>query len=74
MLTVCFSVLLVCLSVTVGFGLPLIGAHLEMRNRREMVYANELLRQRELIADYEATIDAYRQYAQNDPELSGASR
>jgi len=74
MLTVYFSVLVVGLGVTVAVGLPLIGVRHEMRERREEALSEELLRQRKIIADYEATIDAYRLYAQSDPELSGASR
>lgn len=74
MLTVGLSLLLVDLGVSVGLGLPLIGAHRAMEDRRELALAEELHRQREVIADYEATIHAYRLYAQNDPELSEASR
>jgi hypothetical protein len=74
MLTVCFSVLLVGLGVTMGLGLPNIGVRRETMDGCEELLAAELLRQREIIADYEATIHAYRVYAQNDPELAGVSR
>lgn len=74
MLIVCFSALLVSLGVAVGIGVPLLGAHLEQRSRTQRAHALELARQRAIIADYEATIDAYRQYVQQDPELSLTSR
>jgi hypothetical protein len=74
MLTVCFSAVLVTLGVTVGLGLPLWAAHLEERSRAQRAHNLEMARQREIIADYEATIDAYRQLVQNDPELSLTSR
>lgn len=74
MLIVCFSVLLVTLGVTVGLGLPLVAAHLEERSRTQRAHALELARQRAIDADYEATIDAYRQYVQKDPELWLTSR
>ena len=73
MLTVYFSVLVVGLGVSVALGLPLMETRREMRERHEQALSAELSRQAEIIADYEATIDAYRLYAQSDPELSGAS-
>jgi hypothetical protein len=74
MLTVCFSALLIILGVTVGLGVPLLAAHLEQRSRIQRAHHLELARQRAIIADYEATIDAYRQFVQHDPELSLTSR
>jgi hypothetical protein len=74
MLTVCFSVVLVALGVAVGLGLPLWAAHLDERSRTQRAHELEVTRQREIIADYEATIDAYRQFVKNDPELSLTSR
>jgi hypothetical protein len=74
MISVSFSVLLVTLGVTVGLGVPLLAAHLEQRSRTQRAYDLELARQRAIIADYEATIDAYRQFVQHDPELSLTSR
>jgi hypothetical protein len=44
--------------------------HHERRSRSQRAHALELARQRAIIADYEATIDAYRQYVQQDPDLS----
>ena len=70
MLTVGVSVLL----VTVGLGLPLVALHFEQRSRTQRAYALELDRQRAIIADYEATINAYRRFVQQDPELSLTSR
>jgi len=74
MLTVCFSALLVTLGVAVGLGVPLFVAHLDDRSRTQRAHDLELARQRAVIADYEATIDAYRQFVQQDPELSLTSR
>jgi hypothetical protein len=74
MITVSFSVLLVTLGVTVGLGVPLLAAHLERRSRTQRAHDLELARQRAIIADYEATIDAYRQFVQHDPELSLTTR
>jgi hypothetical protein len=44
--------------------------HLERARQREREHVAELSRQRDLIADYEATIKAYRLFVQNDPELA----
>ncbi|MFY9783375.1 MAG: hypothetical protein WAK12_07565 [Acidimicrobiales bacterium] len=74
MLTVGISVALVCLGVTAAVSLPLLGRHLDERQQREREQEAELLRQREVIADYEATIHAYRAFVQSDPELSLTSR
>jgi hypothetical protein len=74
MLTVCFSALLVTLGVTVGLGVPLLLVRREERSRTQRAHNLELARQRAIIADYEATIDAYRQFVQQDPELSLTSR
>ncbi len=73
MLTVYFSVLVVGLGVSVALGLPFLQTRRDMRERREAALNAELSRQAEIIADYEATIDAYRLYAQSDPELAGSS-
>lgn len=70
MLSVYFSVLLVGCGLALGFGLPWLSVHLERARQREGDHVAELYRQRDLIADYEATIKAYRQFAQNDPELA----
>jgi hypothetical protein len=74
MFTVSFSAVLVTLGVTVGLGVPLLAAHLEQRSRTQRAHHLELARHRAIIADYEATIDAYRQFVQHDPELSLTSR
>ena len=75
MLTVCFSALLVTLGVTVGLGVPLsCGALRATFAHPNATHHLELDRQRAIIADYEATIDAYRQFVQHDPELSLTSR
>jgi uncharacterized membrane protein len=74
MFTVRFSALLATLGVTVGLGLSLLASYRERRARSQRASAFELARQRTIIADYEATIDAYRQYVQQDPELALTSR
>jgi len=74
MLTVCFSVLLVCLGVGIGFGLPLFSVRRERRQGARRGYASERLRHDAIVADYEATIEAYRRFVKDDPELSMTSR
>ena len=72
-----FSLLLtstiVALSVALAIGLTLIGLHFELMRRSEQRHAEELLRHQAVIADYEATINAYRQFVQSDPELQMAA-
>jgi hypothetical protein len=70
MLSVYFSVLLVSCGLALGFGLPWLSVHLERGRQRERDHVAELYRQRALIADYEATIEAYRQFVPDDPELA----
>ncbi|MCU1364063.1 MAG: hypothetical protein JWM55_1891 [Acidimicrobiaceae bacterium] len=74
MLTVSFSVAVVCLGVISAVCLPRLGRHLKSRGQRGRTQEAELLRQCEVIADYEATIDAYRQFVKSDPELSLTAR
>jgi hypothetical protein len=74
MLTVSFSVAVVSLGVIAAVCLPRLGRHLSDRRQLKRAREAELLRQREIIADYEATIDAYRQFVQSDPELSLTAR
>ena len=74
MLTVCLSVLLVCLGVGIGFGLPLLSVRREQRQGVQRGYAAERRRHEAIVADYEATIEAYRQFVKDDPELSMTSR
>ena len=73
MLTVYFSVVVVGLGAAVAIGVPLLETRRQARDLREQALSAELSRQRAIIADYEATIEAYRLYAQNDPELAGSS-
>jgi hypothetical protein len=70
MLSVYFSVLLVSCGLVLGLGLPWLSVHLERSRQREREHVAELDRQRALIVDYEATITAYRQFVQSDPELA----
>jgi hypothetical protein len=74
MLNVGFAVLLVSVGLGVGFGLPWLSVRRERRNDREREHAIELLRHREIVADYEATIHAYRQFVHDDPELTMTAR
>lgn len=74
MLTVCLSVLLVGVGVGIGFGLPLLAVRRGERRDSERGYAAERLRHQAMVADYEATIAAYRRYVKDDPELSMTSR
>jgi hypothetical protein len=70
MLSVYFLVLLVSCGLALGLGLPWLSVHLERARQRERGHVAELDRQRALLADYEATIKAYRLFVQNDPELA----
>jgi hypothetical protein len=74
MLNVGVTVVLVEVGVAVGFALAWFSVHRGRRHDRDSGLAIELLRQREVIADYEATIHAYRQFVHDDPELSLTSR
>ena len=74
MLSVYFTVMLVSCGLAAGLGLPWLSVHLERARQRERDHVAELYRQRAIIADYEATIKAYRQFVQNDPELALTSR
>lgn len=70
MLSVYFFVLLVGCALALGLGLPWLSVRLERTRQRERDHVAELDRQRALIADYEATIAAYRKFVQSDPELA----
>lgn len=70
MISVYFFVLLVSCGLALGLGLPWLSVHLERARQRERENVAELSRQRALIADYESTIEAYRQFVHNDPELA----
>jgi hypothetical protein len=74
MFSVYFSVLLVSCGLAFGLGLPWLSVHLERARQRERDDVAELYRQRALIADYEATIKAYREFVQSDPELALTAR
>ena len=74
MFTATISLLLtstiVALSVALGIGLTLISLHFELMRRSEQRHAEELLHQQAIITDYEATINAYRQFVHSDPDLA----
>lgn len=74
MLSVYFSVLLISCGLALGLGLPWLSLHLERTRQREQDHVAELYRQKAIIADYEATIKAYRQFVQTDPELALSAR
>ncbi len=66
------TVLLVGFGVVVGVGLPLLLRAVRLR-QPDRAYATEHRNQRQMIADYEATVDAYRRFAQDDPELTATA-
>jgi len=74
MFIVGYSVLLVGVGVALGAGLPRLSVRRDRRRARDRSHAAELLRHRAIVADYEATIRAYRQFVQDDPELSMSAR
>ena len=63
---------LLVIGVVLGVGLPLVRRAERLR-QRERADAAEHRRQRQMIADYEATITAYRRFVQDDPELSATA-
>jgi hypothetical protein len=66
-----FGALLVILAVCVGVGLPLLAVHFQQREVHERELAAEIDYQREVVADYEATVDTYREVTQLEPEDLG---
>ena len=73
-----FGAFLVILAVCVGVGLPLLAVHFQQREIHERDLAAEIDHQREVVADYEATVDTYREVTQLEPEdlgvLAGSKR
>jgi hypothetical protein len=67
-----FGALLVVLALCVGVGLPLLAVHFQQREVHERQLAAEIDHQRDVVADYEATVDTYRVVTQLDPEDIGA--
>jgi hypothetical protein len=63
-----FGALLVILAVCTGVGLPLLAVHFQQREVHERELAAEIDHQREVVADYEATVDTYREVTQLEPE------
>ena len=72
MLSVGFTVVVV--GVGVGLLVGLSTRSVRRAQQQEHDRVTELLRHREVIADYEATIRAYRQFVHDDPELTLTSR
>jgi hypothetical protein len=66
-----FGAFLVILAVCVGVGLPLLAVHFQQREVHERELAAEIDHQREVVADYEATVDTYREVTQLEPEDLG---
>jgi len=66
------TVLLVCFGVAVGVGLPL-AVRADRGRQRDRANVAEHRRKGQMIADYEATIDAYRRFVRDDPELSATA-
>jgi hypothetical protein len=62
-----FGAFLVILAVCVGVGLPLLAVHFQQREIHERDLAAEIDHQREVVADYEATVDTYREVTQLEP-------
>jgi hypothetical protein len=67
-----FGALLVVLALCVGVGLPLLAVHFQQREVHERQLAAEIDHQRDVVADYEATVDTYRVVTQLEPEDIGA--
>jgi hypothetical protein len=67
-----FGALLVIIALCVGVGLPLLAVHFQQREVHERQLADEINHQRGVVADYEATVDTYREVTQLEPEDIGA--
>jgi hypothetical protein len=66
-----FGAFLVILAVCVGVGLPLLAVHFQQREVHERELTAEIDHQRDVVADYEATVDTYREVTQLEPEDLG---
>jgi hypothetical protein len=66
-----FGALLVILALCVGVGLPLLAVHFQQREVHERELTAEIDHQRDVVADYEATVDTYREVTQLEPEDLG---
>jgi uncharacterized membrane-anchored protein YhcB (DUF1043 family) len=67
-----FGALLIIIAVCVGVGLPLLAVHFQQREVHERQLKDEIDRKQEVVADYEATVDAYREVTQLEPEEVGS--
>jgi Na+/H+ antiporter NhaB len=67
-----FGALLVIVAVCVGVGMPLLAVHFQQREVHERELAAEIDHHRDVVADYEATVDTYRAVTQLEPEDIGA--
>ena len=66
MLAIAFSLPIIALALAVGVFVPWLGLHLELMHRVERRNAAELAERARVIADQQATIDAYRQLVTAD--------
>jgi hypothetical protein len=71
MIEASFGAFLVILAVCVGVGLPLLAVHFQQREVHERELTAEIDHQRGVVADYEATVDTYREVTQLEPEDLG---
>jgi hypothetical protein len=67
-----FGALLIILAVCVGVGMPLLAVHFQQREVHERQLVAEVEHQRDVVADYETTVDTYREVTQLEPEDIGA--
>ncbi|HTT59190.1 MAG TPA: hypothetical protein VMF33_04015 [Acidimicrobiales bacterium] len=67
-----FGAVLVILALCVGVGLPLLAVHFQQREIHERELKEELDHKQAVVADYEATVDAYREVTQLEPEEVGS--
>jgi hypothetical protein len=74
MSTIGVTVVLAAVGAGLGVVVPRLSLQRSRARARERELTTELRRHREIIADYEATIRAYRQFVHDDPELALTSR
>ncbi len=67
-----FGALLIILAVCVGVGLPLLAVHFQQREVHERQLKEEIDHKEEVVADFEETVNAYRDVTQLEPEDVGS--
>lgn len=70
MIAVLYTLPLIFLSIAVGVIVPWLGIRLELLYRSQRQITNDLVTQKKLAREHEATIDAYRQLVAGDANFA----